>query len=139
MPDLHATIVPGRTAAGIVVGTPVSELDLAGASFAQLQDGISVCHLGPVRVWIRNGVVDQVGVQGAYSGSIERSGIRIGNTLRDVVEALGPIFEDDEDNLVVRGVPGICFETEQWRGEPGGETVDQNLDARITEIVVFSP
>ena len=51
----------------------------------------------------------------------------------------GDLLFADEDNLVVEGVPGICFETEQWRGRPGRETGDENLDAKITEILVFSP
>ena len=139
MLDLDAAIIPGRGAAGIAVGAPVSDLELHGASPVQLHDGVSVYDLGPVRIWTRNGVVDQIGVQASYIGSIGQSGIRIGSTLQNVAEALGPVLEDDEDNLVVEGVPGICFETEQWRGGPGRETVDNNLDAKITEIFVFSP
>jgi hypothetical protein len=137
--DLDAAIIPGRGAAGIVLGAPASDLELGRASRTQLHAGVSVYDLGPVLVWTRNGVVDQIGVRAPYAGSIATKGIRIGSTLREVAGACGPVFEDDEDTLVVEGMPGICFETEQWRGGPGCETVDENLDAKITEIFVFSP
>lgn len=139
MLDLDAAIIPGRQAAGIAVGAPVSDVELKGASPMQLGDGVSVYDLGAVKVWTRNGVVDQIGVRASYAGLIGESGIGIGSKLREVAEALGPVLENDEDDLVVQGMPGICFETEQWRGGPGGETVDENLDAKVTEIFVFAP
>ena len=140
MLDLNAAIIPGRSAAGIALGARASDLGLnTEPTRSQPGHGVSVYDLGPVRVWIREGVVDQIGVRATYTGAIGTGGIRIGSTLRHVAETLGPVFEDEEDNLVVAGFAGLSFETEQWRGEPGRETVDENLDAKITEIFVFSP
>ena len=140
MLDLNAAIVPGRSAAGIALGARASDLGFrTDPSRLDLGQGVSVCDLGPVRVWIREGMVDQIGVRAPYAGAIETGGIRIGSTLREVAEALGRVFEDDEDNLIVADCAGLSFETGQWRGEPGREIVDENLDAKITAIFVFTP
>ena len=44
------------------------------------------------------------------------------------------VEEDEDDNLVVPGSPGWCFETEQWIE---GRILGQNRKARVVEIYVF--
>ena len=58
MLDITAAVIPGHSAAGIAIGAPATKLELRGASRMQLRNGLAVYDLGPVRVWIRNGVVD---------------------------------------------------------------------------------
>lgn len=94
-------------------------------------------ELGPVSVWIREGLIDQIGVTAGYRGAVAGTDVGIGCTLRQVSTALGEVFENDEDNLCVDGLPGICLETTVWAGAPGREAVAHNLDAKITQIYVF--
>jgi len=139
MLDLRATIEPGKAAAGISLGDSVVHLSHAGlATKRELGGGAELLDFGPVRVWAKGGVVDQIGVRGEYAGYISGTAISVGSTIQQVMDAIGPVVEDDCDNLVVAHLPGLCFETGAWRGDPGGETVEENLDAKLTEIFVFA-
>jgi hypothetical protein len=133
--DLNAPIVPGESAAGVRVGQPMEDI-LTGASpdaVVEMRSCIKF-EFGPVRLWAENGRVVQVGVYAGYRGSL-RQGIGVGSTLGEVQSALGPIAEDEDDNLIVAGMPGWCFETEEWAAGRGPE---QNPDARVREIYVFA-
>ena len=62
--------------------------------------------------------------------------IGIGTTIAEVEGHFGrPVEEDEEDNLVVQGLDGWCFETEVWASPSG--TPRENSSARITELFVF--
>ena len=138
MLDLHATIEPGKTAAGLSIGESVTGLpEAAVATRSSRGAEIELFDFGPVRVWVKDGVIYQIGVRHGYSGHVGGTTIGIGSSIQQVRDVLGPVFEDNEDNLVVAQVPGLCFETEAWRGDPGRETVEENLDAKLTEIFVF--
>ena len=132
---LNATIEPGKAAAGLSIGGPLPAA--VGYTRTQLEDGGDLLDFGPVCVWIKNGVVDQIAVRRGYSGHIQGTTIGIGSSIQEVQVMLGTLVEDDGDNLIVAQVPGLCFETEAWRGEPGKETIEDNLDAKLTEIFVF--
>jgi hypothetical protein len=138
MLKLDATIEPGKGAAGLAIGDPIEQLSEAERRAGHdLGNGLTLIDLGSVRVWARRGVVEQIGLRGKYNGRVAGTAIQVGSTLQQVVDELGPLVEDDEDNLVAVKMPGLCFETETWRGEPGRETVEENLDAQLTEIFVF--
>ena len=136
MIDLDAPIVPGKSAAGVLVGSLINEV-LAGAhphSTTKLVSG-EKHDLGTVKVWAKDGVVIQVGVFSGYRGMLQ-PGIRIGSTISEVQDSFGcSVQEDEEDTLVVATSPGWCFETEEWRNP---RTVDNNRDARIVSIFVFA-
>ncbi len=136
MIQLDAPILPGERAAGIRVGEPIARLLEAHQPEAHvpLQEGRERFHFGPVWVWAENGRITQVGVSRGYSGRLAGR-IGIGSTVRDVERLIGPIGEDDEDNLVVVGSPGWCFETEPWRP---GTALEDNRDARLSWIFVFA-
>ena len=139
MLDLDATIEPGKAAAGVSIGDPVAKLSQAGRpTRTELLDGGELLDFGPVLVWAKGGAINQIGVRSGYTGYVGGTPIRIGSAIQQVVDAIGPIVEDDEDNLIAAHVPGLCFETEAWRGDPGSETVEENLDAKLTEIYVFA-
>ena len=138
MLDLNASIEPGKAAAGLALGDPVATLSQAGQlARHQLGDGHELLDFGSVRVWAKDGVIDQIGVLGGYTGRVGGTAIGIGSTIQQVVDAIGAVVEDDEDNLTVPAVAGLCFETEVWR-DGGRGTVEENLDAKLTEIFVFA-
>jgi hypothetical protein len=128
--DLGAPIHPGIGAAGVAIGQSADELP-APLSRVQLRDGVRLDY-ACVSVWLKDARVVQVGVRQGYSGSV-RYCIGIGSTVGEVGQLLGPVHEDFEDDLVVLGVPGLCFETSIWRGE----RLEDNRDAPITGIFVF--
>jgi hypothetical protein len=113
--DLDAPIVPGQSAAGLIIGSDVTPV-LGGAQADNVENlaGITVYDFGPVRVWCSGMTIDQVGVRAGYRGYLNGS-IRIGDSVSDVERLFcRQVQEDDEDNLVVPEFPGWCFETEIW-------------------------
>ena len=135
MIDLDSLIIPGKSAAGIFVGSAVSELlSTVGAHSTTRLSGEERHDFGPVKVWTKDGVIVQVGVYSGYRG-ILHPGIRVGSTISEVEESFGcSVEEDEEDNLVVPTSPGWCFETEEWKAP---QTVSKNRNARIVSIFVF--
>jgi len=136
MIDLDAPIVPGRSAAGVFVGTAVSELLSTVGAHAITKLSSSERHdLGVVKVWAKDGVIIQVGVGSGYRGMLQ-PGIRVGSTISEVEESFGCcVQEDEEDNLVVPTSSGWCFETDEWMSP---HTVSSNRKARIVSIFVFA-
>ena len=133
--DLNAPIIPGESAAGVRVGQPIEDI-LARVSpdaTVEIHSGTKF-EFGPVHLWVEDGKVSQVGVYAGYRGSLSQ-GIGIGSTLGGIQSALGPVVEDEDDNLIVGGMPGWCFETEEW---VAGRQPEQNPDARVSEIYVFA-
>lgn len=138
--DLDATIEPGRTAAGLSIGDPIAPVAaLTGCARASLRNGMERFDFAAVSVWARQGAIEQIGVRGAYTGSVVGTQIGVGSTIKAVQDALGDVIEDYDDKvLIVWGVHGFCFDTACWRGSPRSSTVRDNLDARIVELFVFS-
>jgi len=60
---------------------------------------------GPIHLLVVDGTVFQIGVFAGYRRSL-LGGIKIGSTIEDIQQAIGPVIEDEEDNLVVSGPPG---------------------------------
>jgi uncharacterized protein (TIGR02996 family) len=134
MLNLEAPIIPGISAAGIRIGQPVETI------LAVLQplevvplDGCQRLRFGAVDLWVKQRLVDQIGIYKGYRGTIAGK-IGIGSILQEVEAAFGSVLEDEEDNLVVAGMPGWCFETETWIS---GREPAQNPDAAVTGIFVF--
>lgn len=124
VPDLEAPIVPGRSLGGVEVGAPPGEL-LGSSRRPRVE-------IGPVVVWLSEGIVHQVGARAGYRGLVLGTGIGLGSSLADVERELGRVVEDEEDNLVVEGCPGLVLETEAW----SGESLRANLQARLSQIMV---
>jgi len=137
LPDIDAPIVPGKSAAGILIGTESKSLlsEAQPTATKQLQDGVIRHEFGPVvRVWTRQGVVDQVGVSVGYKGLLDGK-IGIGSTIAEIEDWCGcPVEEDEEDNLIAFGRPGWCFETDAWVGD---HTVSSNRNAVVNAIFVI--
>jgi hypothetical protein len=135
MLNLTAPIVPGVSAAGIQIGERVDLLLAQRCPDRQIElRGVVRLEFGPIHLWVEGERVTQIGVSFGYEGTLAGA-IRIGSTIGEVAALLGPVEEDDEDNLVVGALPGWCFETEQWLrdGEP-----EENADSRIDEIYIFA-
>jgi len=135
MIDLDASIVPGKAAAGISIGSAVSELlaNIRPLTAIKLS-GSERLDFGTIKIWARNGIVTQVGVYSGYRGMLQTT-IHIGSTIADVEDCFGcPVEQDEEDNLIVPNSPGWCFETETWE-KP--QTASNNRNARILAIFVF--
>ncbi len=133
--DLNAPIIPGKSAAGVHIGQPIEGI-LAGESPAAVIE-INSCtrfEFGTVRLWVENGKVSQVGVYAGYLGTLMQ-GIGIGATLGEIQSLLGPVVEDEEDHLIVEGMLGWCFDTEEW---VAGRQSEKNPDVRVSEIYVFA-
>jgi hypothetical protein len=133
--NLSDPIVPGVSAAGVRIGDDIKRVLLgSGAPSAVHGDpGRERYEFGTVTIWAKAGRVEQIGVRKPYEGRLA-SGVGLGSTIADVVESTGTVIEDDEENLVVAGQPGWCFETEEWAH---GQSLSDNADARISEIFVF--
>lgn len=137
MPDLSAPIQPGLGAAGLVLGCLLAGLrQIERGALQPLGGGVELVDLGAVRVWAVEGAIHQIGLRGAYAGRVAGTTIGVGSTLEQVVGQLGSVSEGEDDVLIVRERPGLGFETEHWRGSPA--TLEQNMDARVTEIFVFA-
>src|SRR6266566_2559700 len=120
--DIEAPIVPGEGAAGIQVGLPIEEV-LKGQETHFTSEEV-VNHLVPfpiitryrsamVDLWAREGIVDQIMVHSGYRGKLMDK-IGLGSTIADIEAQIGAWEEDEEDNLVIRDLPGMCFEIEGY-------------------------
>lgn len=132
--NVAADIIPGVGAGGYLIGMPWL-LDCKLVSVEYLLDGLSKVNLGCVSIWLLDGKVYQIGVGDGYLGKVNGGRVGVGSTLADVMSECGELDVDCEDNIVLRDVGGICFETEAWEGS---QLMD-NLHALVTEIYVFAP
>jgi hypothetical protein len=88
--DVHTAIVPGKTAAGLFVGDPITVLpEPTGTMRTTLGDNVELIDYGPVRIWIRNGAIEQIGVLSGYTGYVSGTSIGIGSSIRQVIKILG--------------------------------------------------
>ena len=108
---LTAPLLPGHSAAGIRLGQPVAEVLLhASAPVLEKLPTLTVYRFGAVWVWARDGRVDQVGDFDGYTGTLP-SGVCLGMPLVEVQRRTGPVVEEWEDTLMVKGSDGWCFDT----------------------------
>lgn len=132
---LGAPIEPGASAAGIKLGDDIARFR-GGAPRTTRPERRRFVDFPAVQLRADDrGRLTFIHVRAPYRGPIIDTAVAIGSTLRQAAEALGPIALDQEDNIVVRDVPGIGFETTRWEGW----NPDENLDATITAIWVSAP
>jgi hypothetical protein len=117
--SLSAPIIPGESAAGIRLGIIESELhSILGSSFkCERWRDPDYCtnpkdrtkYESPdVVIWLIDGVIYQIGVRNGYRGLLAER-FQVGCIATDLAE-LGEIGEDEIDNLIIKGLPGFCFE-----------------------------
>jgi hypothetical protein len=136
--NMEADIIPGTGAAGLRLGTAISAvLQDYGAVFSAdvLYDALGRpsghrYRSSSVDLWSHDGTMAQIMVQGTYRGRLARV-IGLGATIADVEAAIGPCAEDDEDNLIITTLPGVCLEISATYADPAWR------HAPIVEIYVF--
>jgi hypothetical protein len=131
--DLDAPIVPGISAAGILLGALLTAVLATNAGVFQADRAVDQ-DFQPGGIWYRSPDVDfwaaadsgevlQIMVHGGYRGWV-LDHIGLGSTVADIESTVGPCGEDDEDNLTIMGLPGLCFEIDgrlaapNWRHAP---------------------
>lgn len=128
-------IKPGVGVGDILLGTNCSFLKEQGFSRRRMR-GYDIYEQRNIAIICRDNLIDEIVLLNDFPGKLVKN-IGLGNTLRELENVYGRLYEDDEDALVLENVPGICFETEKWTGEPGDEKVQDNLDTKITEIYIY--
>jgi hypothetical protein len=120
--NIEAPIVPGISAAGIQLGSPIE--DLLNEHKNSLDSG-EVVNLSPsfplniryrsamVDVWAIEGRVEQIMVHNGYRGKLMGK-IGLASTFADIERHIGSWDEDEEDNLVIGGIPGVFFRVEGY-------------------------
>jgi hypothetical protein len=120
--NIDAPIVPGESAAGIQLGSPIEELlnahthsfdsgEVVKPSFPTLV--ITRYRSAMVDVWETKGKVETIMVHDGYRGKLMGE-IGLGSTVADIERHIGAVEEDEEDNLVIRECPGLFFEIEGY-------------------------
>ena len=152
MVDLDAPIIPGASAGGIALGSRIQDV-LADTGdyftvkrfppldrpipdwYARLDSPPSstVYTSAAIDLWVKDGKVHQIGVHDGYRGKL-RGVIGVGSTLAELAVQVGVWDEDDDGELVVLGLPGLCFDVDALlRGTP-----DPGLEyAPIAWLFVF--
>lgn len=120
--NIEAPIVPGESAAGIQLGFPIEEILKEQEPHFISEEVLNPLVLLPnttryrsamVDLWVRDGIVDQIMVYSDYRGKLMDI-IGLGSTIADIEMHIGTMEEDDEDNLVIRDLPGVGFEIEGY-------------------------
>ena len=132
--DLDALIIPGESAAGFRLGQPIKDILVSQSPDAVVElNDCDKYQFGSVHLWVNAGKISQIGLYADYRGRL-KEGIGIGSTIEEVENLFGKIEEDEDDNLVVDGKSGWCFETEEWLD---GHQPEKNTRAKISEVYVF--
>lgn len=120
--NIEAPIVPGASATGIQLGSPIEEILQEQEPHLSSEEVVNPLVLLPiitryrsamVDLWVREGIVDQIMVHDGYCGKLLGK-IGLGSTIADIERDIGVVEEDEEDNLVIRDCPALCFEIEGY-------------------------
>jgi len=131
-PDLSAPIVPGKSAAGFVLGSRIEDFSIR-PNWIENRSQCLVHAFTSLKVWSENGLITQIGVYEGDLGTLDHH-IRIGSTIAQVESwCRCQVVENDEDNLIAQGHTGWCFETTEWIGN---RSVEENRNASIVAIFV---
>jgi hypothetical protein len=157
--DLDAPIVPGESAGGIAIGSRIEQVLNATGDCLHLDSQVAdrgrpvpdwlarymppslfstVYRSAAIDLWVKDGVVHQVGVHDGYRGKL-LSAVGIGSTLLDIKAYIGAWTENDEDALVLVDFPGICFDIDAvLRGTLEASITDLR-HTPISRIFVYAP
>ena len=146
MLDLNAPIVPGASAAGFHIGQFMEPNGPMAAMFVSepilnpyvpSSDGVHYRYRSDsVDLWVMNNVITQIGVHGAYHGKL-LDHITLGMTIDDIERRIGPCMQDNQDNLAIAGIGGLCFDV-VWRPNHPAKELDLRVpELRFTPITWF--
>ncbi|HLQ28238.1 MAG TPA: hypothetical protein VK140_03260 [Ktedonobacteraceae bacterium] len=121
--NIEASIVPGESAAGIQLGSRIEEILKEQETHFLSEEIVHPLLPSPttlrryrsamVDLWVREGIVDQIMVHDGYRGKLMDK-IGLGSTIADIEMQIDAWEEDEEDNLVIRDLPGVGFEIEGY-------------------------
>jgi hypothetical protein len=120
--NIEAPIVPGESAAGIQLGSPIEEVLNKHKNYFSSGEVVNLSPSFPlniryrsamVDVWAIEGRVEQIMVHDGYRGKLMGK-IGLGSTIADIERHIGAVEEDEEENLVSRDFPGLFFEIEGY-------------------------
>ncbi|MDA2920839.1 hypothetical protein MYX76_15345 [Desulfobacterota bacterium AH_259_B03_O07] len=136
--NLEAPIIPGKTAAGINIGS--SEKTVLAAlpepkSVEELYEGYKLIF-DSIWVVIEKERVTFIGVSKGYKGRLP-SGMGIGSKIRDVIKCYGDIEVGEQGSLRVVGAKDWGFDTEEWVQE--SKEIPKIIAAPLTKIFVHEP
>lgn len=141
--NIEAPIVPGESAAGIQLGSPIEEILQEQNNSFRSGEVVNISPSFPlniryrsvmVDVWAVEGRVEQIMVHDGYRGKLMET-IGLGSTIADIERQIGAVEEDEEDNLVIRDFPGLLFEIEGYFPDSKNPAIRH---APIKEIYVVS-
>jgi hypothetical protein len=146
MLDLDAPIIPGISAAGFHIGQFIERNQSMGTLFVSEPIHNPYVHSSDevhyryrsesVDLWVTNSLIQQIGVHGAYRGKLFDH-ITLGMTIDDIERFIGLCMEDDEDNLAITGIGGLCFDV-AWQHNHFVPDVDCQLpEFRFSPITWF--
>jgi hypothetical protein len=144
MHDDDEQIVPGLRIGPFRLGEAEAPLRarLAGADVKEEDRGaVRVIEGHNVSLFVEDGVVTQVGVHGDHPARTS-DGLRLGMTLREVRGTL--VADLFDEVLLLDGVAGLCFTTDEGLGDIDDETSDEETvlelpgSDRITWIGVYT-
>jgi hypothetical protein len=149
MLDLDAPIIPGVSAAGfhidqfiersVPIGTPLIREQVHSPIVRS--PGTVRYRSESVDLWVANSVIQQIGVHAAYHGKL-LDHIMLGMTMEDIERLVGRCIEDDEDELAIYGVEGLCFDV-LWHPNYSTPVIDFSLPhlrfSPIAWFFVFQP
>jgi hypothetical protein len=136
--NLDAPILPGKSAAGINLGSSIRDV-IAVEKPDRIQQ-LMACDtftFGPVKIWAgKNGLITEICVGNSCNATTPQ-GVRVGMNLRQIEQKIGEPYEDEEDVLQIRGIPGLALETTPWKEEYSSHAGRFDPDAVVTHLFVF--
>jgi hypothetical protein len=87
-----------------------------------------------VDLWVTDDAITQIALFQGYRGKVGGK-VGLGSRLARIEELWGPIYQNDDDNLVATRLPGWCFEFPDCR-ELDDPVAD--LQVRVHEIYVYA-
>src|SRR5579883_3291451 len=141
--DSTAPIIPGKSAAGILIGSSIETIlkeqdvdflieEVKNPFMTRTLPLMRYCSV-MVDLWVKAGAICQIMVHDGYTGKLLET-IGLGSTIADVETQIGPWGEDEEDNLIIQNLPGLCFTVEGYFSDLKDPAFRQ---ATIKEIYVF--
>lgn len=120
--NIEAPIIPGIQVAGIQLRSPIEEVLKKHKNFFSSGEVVNLSPSFPLNIryrstmvdlWAVEGYVEQIMVHDGYRGKLLGT-IGLGSTIADIERYIGSVEEDEEDNLVIRDIPGLFFEIEGY-------------------------
>lgn len=130
-------IIPGKSAAGIMLGDDISKIIEFNVNYEMDDHGICILYtFESTSLWVEDAKVVQISVFNNYRGRIDEK-VGINSLIKDIVNNYGEISEGDSDNLIAVNSPGWSFETDDWNTDYSNDLhIDKNLEIPVTEIFV---